>query len=215
MLEDEKAKKEDRPSSSSLKSFGDNPDEEEPSDDLSKPRKVHYYSKWKNTQDAVYWVNLARAHDKGLRFWQTRSQVVDVDNSVPTGYIYKVISHKGERTPFERFSTFRPPRMIVLKSTWQSQQQQQQDISESTSSELQESGAESAESPVHKEEPEFEVDLRIEGIEQDVILKDEKRMGKSKRSGGKLRNDSRTKSIFWKIWENQKTLWNSARNQVI
>ena len=50
-----------------LSPFGDNPDEEEPSDDLSKPRKVHYYSKSKNSQDAVYWLNSARAQDKGLR----------------------------------------------------------------------------------------------------------------------------------------------------
>ena len=30
-----------------LNPFGDNPDEQEPSDDLSKPRKVHYHSKLK------------------------------------------------------------------------------------------------------------------------------------------------------------------------
>ena len=47
-LEDEKAKKEDRPSYSPLNPFGYNPDEEEPDDDLSKPIKVHYHSKWKN-----------------------------------------------------------------------------------------------------------------------------------------------------------------------
>ena len=30
-----------------LNPFGDNPDEEHPTDDLSIPRKVHYHSKWK------------------------------------------------------------------------------------------------------------------------------------------------------------------------
>ena len=50
-----------------LSPFGDNPDEEEPSDDLSKPRKVHCYSKWKNSQDAVSWLNSARTQDQGLR----------------------------------------------------------------------------------------------------------------------------------------------------
>ena len=35
----------------------------------------------------------------------------------------------------------------------------------------------STESPVEKEEPESKVDLRIEGIAQDVILEDEERMG--------------------------------------
>ena len=38
-----------------------------------------------------------------------------------------------------------------------------------------------------KEEPEFEVDLRIEGIAQDAILKDEERMGRIKEAVGKLK----------------------------
>ena len=120
-----------------LNPFGDNPDEEEPSDDLSKPRKAHYYSEWTNSQDAVCWISLARAQDKGLRFfWQTRSHAVIVYSSVPADCIYKVISPKGERTLFERLSTPRPAPKIVLKSAWQSQQQQQQqqDTSESASS---------------------------------------------------------------------------------
>ena len=108
-----------------LNPFGDNPDEEELSDDLSKPRKVHYYSTWKNTQDAGYWINLVRAHDKRLRFCQTRSHAEIVHNSLPEDCICKVISQKGERTLFDRLS---PPRLdpkIVLRSAWQSQQQQQ------------------------------------------------------------------------------------------
>ena len=66
-----------------LNPLGGNPDEEEPCDDISKPRKVHQHSKWKNTQDAAYWVNLARTQDKGLRFWQTTSHAVIECNSVP------------------------------------------------------------------------------------------------------------------------------------
>ena len=77
-----------------LNPFGDNPDEEGPSEDLSKPRKVHYHSEWMSRQDAVYWINLARAQDKGLRLWQTRSHAVIVHNFVPADCIYKVISQK-------------------------------------------------------------------------------------------------------------------------
>ena len=47
-----------------LNPFGNNPDDEEPSEDVSKPRKVHYHSTWKSRQDAVYWINLAQAQDK-------------------------------------------------------------------------------------------------------------------------------------------------------
>ena len=85
-----------------LNPFGYNPDKAGPSDDLSKPRKVHHYSKWKTRQDAVCWINLARAQDKGLQFWQTRSNAVIVHNSVPTDCIFKVISQRGERTLFQR-----------------------------------------------------------------------------------------------------------------
>ena len=51
-----------------------------------------------------------------------------------------------------------------------------------------------AESTVEKEEPEFKVDLRIEGTAQDVILKDEERMGQIRGAVGNLRNGSRTKT---------------------
>ena len=74
-----------------LNPFGDKPDEEEPSDDLSKPRKGHNHSKWKPRQDAVYWSNLARVQDKGLIFWHTRSHAVIKYSSVPANCIYKVI----------------------------------------------------------------------------------------------------------------------------
>ena len=40
----------------------------------------------------------------------------------------------------------------------------------------------STEVPVEKEEPEFKVDLRIEGIAQDVILEDEEKCVKFKKS---------------------------------
>ena len=97
-----------------LNLFGDNPNEEGPSEDLSKPRKVHYHSKWKTAQDAVYWVNLARAQDKGLRLWQTRSNAVIENNSVSADSIFQVISRRGERTLFERLSKPRPAPKIVL-----------------------------------------------------------------------------------------------------
>ena len=46
-LEDEKVRQEDTIFFAPLNPFGDNPDEEEPSDDLSKPRKVHIDRKFK------------------------------------------------------------------------------------------------------------------------------------------------------------------------
>ena len=194
--------------------FGDNPDEEHPGDDFSKQRKAHYHSKWKTTQDAVYWVNLARTRDNGFRVWQTRSNAVIVYNSLPA------ISQKREQTLVERLSTPRPAPKIAFKSSWQTQQQQQQDTSESSSSrtpkpvrkverEQKEDQGNSTENPetsrirkldardesTVEKEPEFKVDLRVEGIAHGVILKDEERMGKIKEVVGILTNGSYTKSI--------------------
>ena len=122
-----------------LDPFGDNPDEEEPGDDLSKPRKVHYHSKWKNTQDAVNWVNLARAQDKGLRFWQTRSPCRKC-TQLSTGRLH-VQSDFSNR---EKEYYLKDSRRLVPHRRWCSrvpgnhssskQQQQQQDTSESASS---------------------------------------------------------------------------------
>ena len=141
---------------------------------------------------STFWVNSARAQDKGLRFWQTRTNAVIVHNSLPADC--KVTSQQGERTFFERLSTPRPAPKIVLESALQSQQQQQQDTSESAASsrtrqlvwrvereQRRDQGnstndpqSSRSESAVEKE-PQFKVDLRIGGIAQDVILKDEER----------------------------------------
>ena len=171
-----------------LNPFVDNPDEEEPSVDLSKPRKVHYHCKWQNTQNAVHWVSLARAQDKGLRFWQTRSHAVIVYTSVPAD-CYKVISQKGDRILRYRLSTPRLAPKTVLKSSWQTQQQQ--DTSESAPShtwrKVDREQKEDQGNPrklyaqdesTFEKEPECKADLRIEGIAHDVTLKDEERMGK-------------------------------------
>ena len=93
-----------------LNLFGDNPDEEAPSDDLSVPRRVHYHNNWKHTQDAVHWINLFRAQDQGLRFEQTKSNAIVAHNPVPVDCIYKIISL------FERLSTPRPAPRVTLRS---------------------------------------------------------------------------------------------------
>ena len=129
--------------------------------------------------------------------------------------IYKVISQKGERVLFERLSTPRSAPKVVLKSSSQKQQQQQQqqDTSESASAR---SWKQSARSSVKEdlkdnpgnptedsetsrswkqnckkdssveEKPEFKVVLGIERLAQDVILKDEERMGQIQEVSGKI-----------------------------
>ena len=54
-------------------------------------------SKWTPHQDAVYWIHLTRAQEKGLQFWQTRSHAIVVLDSVPADCIEKVVSMKGQK----------------------------------------------------------------------------------------------------------------------
>ena len=126
MLEDEQANMDDKQFSSHLSIWYLRLNHEEifTSDDFTEPRMEHYRCKWRPSQDAVYWVNLARAQDEGLQFWQTRSDAIVVYCSVPPECIHKVISRNGVRVLFERLATRRPPPKVVLKS-WQTQKQQQ------------------------------------------------------------------------------------------
>ena len=66
---------------------------------------------------------------------------------------------------------------------------------------------------VEREEPEFKVDLRIEGVAQDVILRYEGRLGKIQEV---VENSemAHAQNPFLKILEYQKTLCNSAKNHV-
>ena len=57
--------------------------------DLSKPRQVHYKTTWKRAQDAISWIHLAKAQDKGKTFCQTRSHAVTAYDSVPPDCIKK------------------------------------------------------------------------------------------------------------------------------
>ena len=68
-----------------LNPMNDEPEEEY--QDLSKPRKVHFKSKWKIIQDAIYLINLKQAQDKGLQCWQTRSHAIFLHDSVPADCI--------------------------------------------------------------------------------------------------------------------------------
>ena len=164
-------------------------------------KKVHYHSHWKRNQDAVYWVKLSRAQEQGLQFWQTKSHAIVVHSPVPADCIYKVMSQNGDRILFERLSTPRPAPKVTLKSTWQSQQQQQQQsicdgltgatkvvARESQSGTKDVKGSTNDQTcirrlvrgfePAVEKKPQFEIDLQVEGVSKEVILKDEEKMKK-------------------------------------
>ena len=57
--------------------------EEEFYGDLTKPRKVHFKAGWKHSQNAVDWVRLGKAQEKGISFWQTKSHAIITNSTVP------------------------------------------------------------------------------------------------------------------------------------
>ena len=80
-------------------------EEEESSEDCSKPRKVHHQSRWRREQNAENWVRLSRAQDHGLQFWQTKSNAIIVSQSAPNHCIERVVSDNGGRILFQRVLT--------------------------------------------------------------------------------------------------------------
>ena len=72
--------------------------QEEESYDVMKPRKFLYKTESKVYQDAVYWIDLKSAQDKGLAFWQTRSNATLLHDSVPANCLEKVVNAKTEET---------------------------------------------------------------------------------------------------------------------
>ena len=60
--------------------------------DLSVPRHAQYLHKaWKRHQDAVYWVDINLAVKKGLKFHQTRSNAIILQETLPAYCIPKVV----------------------------------------------------------------------------------------------------------------------------
>ena len=114
-----------------LSPFGDDPDEEEPGDDLSEPEKGTLPQQVENSSGRRLLDRFSPSTRQRTTVLANQIPCHNCMLSVPPDCIYKVFSQTGERTLFERLSTPRPAPKIVLKSAWQSQQQQQQDTSES------------------------------------------------------------------------------------
>ena len=63
--------------------------------DLNVPRHAHYlHNAWKRHQDAVYWVDINLAIEKGLKFYQTRSNAIILQETLPAYCNPKVVRMK-------------------------------------------------------------------------------------------------------------------------
>ena len=88
--------------------------------DFSVPRRARYvHSAWKRHQDAVFWVDIDLAIREGLTFYQTRSNAIILQGTLPAYCIPKVERLKTGEVLYERpyLSFGEVPRVKLSKPT--------------------------------------------------------------------------------------------------
>ena len=85
--------------------------------DFSVPRRAQYlHSAWKKHQDAVFWVDIDLAIRKGWTFYQTRSNAIILQGTLPACCIPKVVRLKTGEVLYEKsYVSPRPPPKIPLR----------------------------------------------------------------------------------------------------
>ena len=85
--------------------------------DFNEPRRAQYlHSAWKKHQDAVFWVDIDLAIRKGLTFYQTRSNAIILQGTLPAYGIPKTVRLKTGEVVYEKsYMSPRPPPKISLR----------------------------------------------------------------------------------------------------
>ena len=85
--------------------------------DYSAPRLARYLQNaWKRHQDAVFWVDIDFTIREGLTFYQTRSNAIIFQGTLPTHCIVRVERlRNGEKLYERQYLSPRPPPKISLK----------------------------------------------------------------------------------------------------
>ena len=85
--------------------------------DFSVPRRARYvHSAWKKHQDAVFWVDIDLAIKEGLTFYQTRSNAIILQGTLPAYCIPKVVRLKTGEVLYEKsYLSPRTPPKISLR----------------------------------------------------------------------------------------------------
>ena len=105
--------------------------------DLSKARIAPFINTWQHFQETVFWCNLKLAQQRGLQFYQTRSNAVILYDTLPAEFIEKAICMKTKDQLYQRESVILRPRFVLransqsgsqdlhveeARSSWESQQ---------------------------------------------------------------------------------------------
>ena len=85
--------------------------------DFTVPRRAQYlHIAWKKHQDAVFWVDINLAIQKGLTFYQTRSNAIILQDTLPACCIPKVVRMGTGEVIYEKsYMSPRPPPKISLR----------------------------------------------------------------------------------------------------
>ena len=86
---------------------------------MSQARIAPYTNTWKRFQNAVFWCNLKPAQQRGLQFYQTRSNAVILYDTLPAEFIEKATCMKTKDQLYKREGAILRPR-VVLKANSQS-----------------------------------------------------------------------------------------------
>ena len=88
--------------------------------DLTVPRRAQYLQcAWKKHQDAVLWVDINLAIRKGLTFYQTRSNAIILQGTLPACCSPKVVRLKTGEVSYDKvYMSPRPPPKISLNHEW-------------------------------------------------------------------------------------------------
>ena len=141
---------------------------------------------------------LFQTRDQGLQFWQTKSNAIVVNDHKPADCIYRTTSQNGEHILQERMPTLGPAPKVILKSMWRIVQEQhfESDSSDEwqdlrgieASKQEKEMKIETLEEQCSSRSwqprantaiPDFEIDLRIEGVPHDIVQNVENRKKKN------------------------------------
>ena len=88
--------------------------------DLSVPRHAQYMHKaWKRHQNAVYWIDINLSLKKGLKFCQTRSNAIILQETLPACCIPNVVRMETVVVIYEKvYASPRPNPKTSLKHDW-------------------------------------------------------------------------------------------------
>ena len=98
--------------------------------DLNVPRRAQYLHKaWKRHQDAEIWVDINLAIEKRLKFYQTRSNAIILQETLPAYCIPKVVRMETGEVIFEGvYMSPRPPPKISLPALAETNELRAQDL---------------------------------------------------------------------------------------